>query len=64
MANTSMDRHLMTNTWMDHRLHHQVANVLMDLHLHHLMRRADLPMSLIICVALILPLRMIWMITA
>ena len=45
-------------------LHHQMANASMGHHLHHLMRRVDLPMSLTICVASILPLRMIWMITA
>ena len=48
----------------DHHLHHQMASDLMGHHLRHLTKRADLPMSLIICVALILPLRMIWMITA
>ena len=56
--------HLMAGALMDHRHHHQMASALMDLHRHHLMRRAGLPVSLIICVVLILPLKMIWMITA
>ena len=34
-----------------------MANTSMGRHLHHLMRRVDLPMSLTICVASILPLR-------